>query len=327
VAGPSLTPLSGATRSPATTLLLPTREALQGDPAAAPLLARVFARGERAAVEPGDEAQVQRHFDLLPRGLPIAAITRDFDCADAAHHSWLRADPAHVRADMGAGRLLACGELGLTREEAEAFVAPLKPLFGDDGCPISVGAESRWYLALPRDARLPSFSPPSRVLGDDIFAHLPAGDLGRRWRRLLSEAQVSLHQHPLNAARVAAGKLPVNSVWFWGPGTLPDHVRIAHRSVISDDLLLAALARRAGVEAHALPARFEVPAEGVDTIVDLRRVRELSTLERDWIVPVLGAQSREKSLGLLLDFADGVQLRYLRKHRWRVWRRPASTFR
>ena len=317
-------PTAAAGRPPATTLLLPAREALQGDPFAAPMLARIFARADRTSVEAGDEVQIQRHFDLLPRGLPIAAITRDFDCADAAQHSWLRADPAHVRADMGAGRLLACGDLGLTREEAEALVSPLKPLFGDDGCPISVGAESRWYLELPRDSRLPPFSPPSRVLGDDIYAHLPAGDLGRRWRRLLSEAQVALHHHPLNAARIAAGKLPVNSLWFWGAGALTDHVRVAHRSVLSEDLLLVALARRAGIQARALPASFEPTTS--DAIVDLRRVRQVASIERDWIVPALQAQSRQTSVELLLDFADGLQLRYLRKHRWRVWRRPASAF-
>lgn len=307
-------------------LLLPARAALQGAPTDAPSFARAFARGDRRDVEAGDEAQLQRHFDILPRGLPIAAITRDFDCADAAHQAWLRADPAHVRADLGAGRLLACGELGLDRDEAEALVAPLKPLFGDEGCPISIGAASRWYLALPRDAKLPAFVPPNRVLGDDIYAHLPDGDLGRRWRRLLNEAQVVLHNHPVNAARIAAGRLPVNSLWFWGAGALPDHVCCEHRSIASSDLLLAALARRSASAAAELPASFDALTAPAGALVDLRRIRTLAQLERDWIAPSLQAQRAARIGDLVLDFADGLQLRHERGHRWRIWRRAARRF-
>lgn len=317
---------ASAPGSTAATLLLPPREALQGDPGKAPAFARVHARSDRSSADAGDEAQIQRHFDLLPRGLPVAAITRDFDCGDAAHQGWLRADPAHVRADLGAGRLLACGDLGLTRGEAESLVAPLKPLFGDDGCPISIGAESRWYVALPRDAKLPAFVPPSRALGDDIYAHLPAGDLGRRWRRLLNEAQIVLHNHPLNADRIAAGKPPVNSLWFWGGGVLPDHVRSGHRRVASDDLLFTALARRGTIESGALPTGFEAIALPAGALIDLRRVRGIEALERDWIVPALKAQAQRRFAALALDFADGVQCRYERGHRWRLWRRASRTF-
>jgi hypothetical protein len=312
-------------RPAVTSLLLPRRDALQGDPAAAPKLLHAWARGDRAARDAGDEAQLQRHFDLLPRGLPIAAITRDFDCADAAHQTWLRADPAHVRADLGAGRLLACGDLGLTREESESLLAPLRPLFGDAGCPISLGAASRWYVALPRDARLPPFVPPSRVLGDDIYAHLPAGDLGLRWRRLLNEAQIVLHNHPLNASRVAAGKLAVNSLWFWGAGRLPDHVRCNYRSIASDDLLLSALARRSAIDAAALPTQFGAVSAPQGVLIDLRRVRQFDVLERDWIAPALQAQARREIGALALDFADGFSMLYARGHRWRFWRRAART--
>ena len=75
-------------------------------------------------------------------------------------------------------------------------------------------------------AKLPAFAAPDEALGDDLFdAPARQAPEGRRWRALLSEAQVVLHNHPLNAQRVAAGLAPVNSLWFWGAGALPDHVR------------------------------------------------------------------------------------------------------
>lgn len=305
---------------PALTLLLPAIASLEGQGERAPSLARVFARGDRRPCEAGDEVQLQRHFDLLPRGLPVAALTRQFDCGDAAGQTWLRADPAHVRADLGAGRLMACGDLGFEPGEVVELMQPLKPLFGDDGGLLSAGADSRWYLALPREARVPEFSPPSRVLGDDIFAHLPQGDAGRRWRRLLSEAQVILHNHPVNAARIARGRLPVNTVWFWGGGALPDHVRSPHARVASDDLLLASLARAAAVTHLELPSRLG-PDEAAGALIDLRRIRDAGALERDWIAPALQALRSGQVSMLQLDAADGWQVDYRRGHGWRLWRR------
>jgi hypothetical protein len=311
------------------TLLLPARANLEGDLAAAPALARVLARADADAATEGDEAQVQRVFDVLPRGLPVAALTRQYDCNDAMQHTWLRADPAHLRADLGSGRMMACGELGLSREQAEELLQPLKPVFGDAGCPISAGSASRWYVSLPRDAKLPAFAPPSRVLGDDIYPYLPDGDLGRRWRRLLSEAQVVLHNHPLNAQRIAAGQVPVNSLWFWGGGVLPDHVRSVYRAIYSDDLLLAAMSRQAANSRLDLPSQLPAlasqDARFENTLIDLRRVRSLARIEADWVVPALALQTRRGFDELQLDFADGALRHYRHAHRWRFWRRRPTT--
>lgn len=306
------------------TFLLPPRARFDTGPGAAPVLARLLARGDPEPAQAGDEAQLQRVFDILPRGLPVAALTRQHDCHDAENATWMRADPAYVRADLGAGRLLACGELGLDRDQAEALLQPLKPLFGDAGCPISAGAASRWYLRLPRDARLPEFVPPHRVLGDDIFLHLPEGDAGRRWRGLLNEAQIVLHNHPLNAERIAAGKVPVNSLWFWGGGVLPDHVRCSAQALHSDDLLVVALAERAAVTHRVLPQRLDPAAASPDAVFDLRRLRSLDALEREWIVPAVQALGAGLAQWLLLDFGDGSRWRYRHGYRWRFWRRPGG---
>ena len=79
------------------TLLLPARTRLhgQGLPVA---VARAVGRADALPpAEPGARAQLQRHFDLLPRGWPVAALTRSVDANDADSAQWLRADPAWVR--------------------------------------------------------------------------------------------------------------------------------------------------------------------------------------------------------------------------------------
>ena len=94
-----------------TTLLLPARRRIAGTPA--PRTARLLGRADRLADgTPGEQAQLARHVELLPRGWPLAAITRALDADDAPLHAWLRADPTHVRPDMTGARVLAIGALG-----------------------------------------------------------------------------------------------------------------------------------------------------------------------------------------------------------------------
>lgn len=299
------------------TLWLPPWARWRSQIAAGTLLHRVACRADRETVEAGDEARIGRSFDILPRGLPLAALTRQMDAGDAMHFTWLRADPGYLRPDMASARLMACGDLGLTAQECEALIKPLRPLFGDAGVLISAPVPSRWYLCLPPDARLPAFSPPQDVLGDDLFAHLPEGPLGQRWRQLLNEAQMVLHTHPLNAERAAAGKLPVNTLWFWGAGRMPDHVRSRHSQVSGQDALLQALGKAAGIK-PGIPNPGAALLPGA--LLDLRHLDTPDRLEKQWLKPVLARIGKEGITALVLDFGDGLVLRWRNGHRWRFWR-------
>jgi hypothetical protein len=296
-------------------ILLPETRRFAGQPLSDEFAKRLGRADRLAVVEPGERAQLLRYFELLPRGWPMAAITRAADCADAAQNAWLRADPAHVRADMGSVRLLACGDFQLTSIEVESFLKPLRPLFGDVGLPISAPVPSRWYLALPRDSKLPAFAPPTQALGEDVFAHLPEGPEGRRWRVLLNEAQILLHNHPRNAERIAAGLLPVNSLWFWGGGVLPDRVECSASCVISDDHELQSLCRLAAVSM--------VPVDKGDRIIDCRRERGWAKFEADQLASAFALLGKNHAR-LTLDFADGTRAVFEPRQRWRLFRRPAK---
>src|SRR5690606_39803296 len=95
--------------APATTLLLPARNRVADRPLPS-VVARAVGRADvLPASEAGERAQLLRHFELLPRGWPAAALTRSLDAADAATGHWLRADPAWVRPDINGARLFAVG--------------------------------------------------------------------------------------------------------------------------------------------------------------------------------------------------------------------------
>lgn len=306
------------------TLLLPT-VARFGVQRVGDATARALGRADCGAAQAdGRRAQLLRHFQLIPRHWPVAALTRQHDAGDAGDALWLRADPAFVRPDINGARLLACGGmLQLSAADSAALLPALRPLFGDAGLAFDAPTPARWYLRLPRQAALPDFSAPDDALGSDLFEHLAQGDEGRRWRALLSEAQVLLHNHPWNAQRAAAGKLPVNSLWFWGAGVLPDHVHSTRSAVCSDDETANALAHAAGIAA-SMPARFALPPGQGDAVFDLPGVRDLAQLDRDWLQPACAAVAAGALARLSLDFADGRQCALTRGQRWRFWRTPVT---
>ena len=301
-------------------LLLPPLDGIRaGD---TPLLARVLARADRLPdVVAGDDATLQRFFDIHPRKpLAPAPLSRLVDADDAETAAWVRADPAHVRADMAAGRLMACGELGLLPEEISRIERKLKPLFGDFGFEFSAPHPSRWYLRAPREAKLPAFHAPEAVLGRDMMEFLPTGDNAARWRQLLNEAQILLHNHPVNAERAERGAVAVNSLWFWGGGVLPDSVRTERSHVASGDALVDALARLAKTKTieATLDAQHELP------LIDLRARADWLPLEHEWIAPAIAALAKGKLDALELASVNGRAFSYRHAHRWRFWRRVAA---
>lgn len=303
------------------TLLLPPRARFGGQ-RLSQSSAQWLGRADREDIG-GDP--LARAFDILPRGWPVAAVTRQRDAGDATGSAWLRADPVFIQPDINGARLLAHGDaLQLTARDAAALLPALKPLFGDVGFPIDAPAPGRWYLRLPEGARLPAMADPAQALGADLFDHLPEGDDGRRWRALLSEAQVVLHNHPHNSERVAAGLAPINSLWFWGAGRMPDHVCSAFGTVLSDDDALQAFGAAAGAGSTSLPDRWS-SANG-SRLVDLRHGRDLTGLDRDWLAPLLADLQARRLDAATLEFADGHTLRLRRHQRWRFWRRPLRSF-
>ncbi|KAF1698199.1 phosphoglycerate mutase [Pseudoxanthomonas jiangsuensis] len=307
----------------AISLLLPARVRLPGAlPEAA---ARALGRADREQQQAGGLAQLRRHFRLLPDHWPAAALTRQADAGDAAGATWLRADPAHVAPDINGARMLGWGEgLGLDAADAQALLPALRPLFGDAGFQLDAPHPARWYLRLPAGTPLPEFSAPEDAVGDDLFLALPQGDdpAARRWRALITEVQVVLHQHPWNRERAVQGKVAINSLWFWGAGALPDEVQSRYMNVRSPDPLLQALGRAAG--ASMASATTDPGAASGDSLVDLRHLRSLELLAGQVLPPLLESMARCEYDALCLDFEDGLRLHLRHGQRWRFWRRPLA---
>src|SRR3546814_16858597 len=83
---------------------------------------------------------------------------RQFLAGDAGDDIWLSADPAWVQPDMNGVRLLACGQMQLDMDAAQALAEPLRPIFDEAGIQLEISTPDRWHLRLPPDTPLPAFA-------------------------------------------------------------------------------------------------------------------------------------------------------------------------
>ncbi|MBD8898399.1 phosphoglycerate mutase [Rhodanobacter sp. DHG33] len=279
-------------------------------------LRRLLVQADRLPDEPcGRLGGLAHAFGTDAATLPAAALIREHLLGDAGEAIWLNADPAWVQPDMAGVRLLACGSMSLALDEAQAFAELLQPAFAEAGLQLEISAPNHWQSRLAPGMQLPDFATPEQALGEDLYQHLPQGAEGRPWRMLLNEAQVLLHQHPLNAARQSRGLPPVNSVWLWGAGRLPASLHSRFAGVVGSDTLLLALAACAGIPSRAC-TQDAVALAPAGWLLDLQ---DLSAAELgDAWCAAIEALARRQPLHMV--FASGERWSWRPLHRWRFWR-------
>ena len=149
--------------------------------------------------------------------LPFAAAAASADGIEAGELAWGLLTPVHWH--LGTEQLSLIDPAGLMLDEvaSRSLFDAVAPLFTSEGFAAHYGAASRWYVAHPSLATLPTASL-DRVIGRNVDRWLLTGPAGRLLRRLQNEVQMLLYTHPLNDEREARGLLPVNTFWLSGCG-------------------------------------------------------------------------------------------------------------
>lgn len=181
------------------------------------------------------------HFSQTPltdSDLPIVSLMN-------AEQQLIKADPCYLHPDRDR-LLLFADNLDITKQESSALIAEIQPLLEEfNGTLHALDSES-WVLALAKMPAL-SFTALPEVNGKGVDNNLPQGDEQRSWIRLWNEIQMQLYNAEVNQQRISVGKLPINSVWFWGAGNF-----IAKENpwiqVQGKHLLLKQLAEQSGIE-------------------------------------------------------------------------------
>lgn len=300
-----------------------------------PGLATLFARGRPARTDaPGLEGALARACGLArQQDWPLASqlLAAEGIADDDAY--WLRADPAHCLAMRDRIVLAATPLADLSADEARELTQALAAHFGPTLAPLAVHPQ-RWYLRLAEHPQLITV-PPSLARGRPLHGVLPHGADARRWRARLNEAQMLLHAHPLNAAREAGGRLPVNALWLWGGGVATRPAWPAP-TVYAESAAAAQLVRACGAECRMLPTGWTpagLPGNSVLLFEQLTPAAEsgdalawreaLKRLEVSVFAPLAhGLRSLRRTSVTLADPISGVGVQLQGTDGWRFWRRP-----
>ena len=258
---------------------------------------------------------------------------------------WLCADPIHLRLHQERLILADAATLDIDASEAQAIVNSLDRHFPDAGR-FHLASSDRWYLELAAGCEPGYFDvlPLSAVTGRSIIRQLPETAEARWLRRLLNEAQMVLHQHPVNQQREEAGRATINSLWLWGAGRLPTAGDVPFTDVWSDLALARGCARVAGSQLRALPAGAAALLAQADRggrhLVVVDRLQScvqyqdgagyraaLIALEESWFAPLRQALASGpvRRLYLQAPTAYGM-LSWASDARaqWKFWQRPQT---
>jgi len=301
-----------------------------------PALELLLARG-RCALGPAQRPEdwLREAFELDGASLAAGALSVLGAGLEPGGAVWARADPVHLELMRDRLVLVPGTALDITHEEASALLGALQQHFSLEFQAMTPAA---WAVRLDGEFDLDAPSP-LELAGRDV----PVGG-GVRLHRMLNEAQMVLHAHPVNAAREARGAPALNSVWLWGLGRVPPGAGGPWRSVSSDDPIALGLARLAGKKSHALAGGAEVwlarmPEDGRHLIVlDALRLplalgenaqyeERIARLERDWFAPLLAALRAGRIGMVTVHVPDGVECsahETIRGDLRRFWRRPKA---
>jgi hypothetical protein len=291
----------------------------QGTPPAlhAPALARALARGDvRSTNAQGATQWLCAAFGALPpvgeSSWPAAPYALAGGGGDPADRCWWSGHPLHAEVGRNGVLVAEAGGLTIADAEAQALCAALNTHF-DAQLAFVAPTPLHWY-ACPAPA----------------LAALPPSDLRRQ--ALLTELQMLLHAHPVNAEREARGEPTINSVAFGDGGIYRPLATAPYDAVAADSPLARGLALAAGLRPAAVPddagsvlaAGHRRPLVVIDAPV---WPHALAAADECWIAPLLAAcfAGRCRELRIVLTGRTTVlEARLTPGHRWRWWRRAAD---
>jgi len=306
---------------------------------------KVHSRTSESEVGPIERALFALFEIRVPRDgdLPVAAVTRIHDNRVGDRDWWIRADPVCLQ-PHGDGLVLHAGlALDLAPADAEQLATAIREAYAADGWRLETPHPLRWYLQPPHPPTQLETSMLTEVVGRNINRSLPKGRDASAWRTLLTEIQLLLHACPVNERRQRQGLQPINSLWFWGGGRVPEPTASRWSSVCSAEPLGSGLARIAGLVAQPLPQGLDqwfaragagrhlvILEDGQDGSSGGGAAQDetLNALEARWFAPAIralhGGQLDE--LTLYVNRQAGYCLTGSGLRRW--WRRarPLSEF-
>lgn len=257
---------------------------------------------------------------------PSAAVIRTGASDERATGFWLRAQPIHFAA--GLDRLTTVVLRGATRMSEEERTL-LEPIFIEhlqsSGLQLHHASNDEWLLRSEVSLQLQTVSP-EFAAANPRAEILPRGPDAGALRRLMTEMQMLLHEHPVNARRQARGLPVINAIWIHGEGRLGermlgDTAPASLPEAWGEDLYLRGIYRLHGKPIKALPADATTLFSQLQgASVAVIEVPDLDVLESQWLAPMSRAL-RGGAIAKLTLMLDEWQVTADRVAMFKLWRR------
>ena len=271
--------------------------------------------------------------------VPVAAITRLVDSDEVPAGRWMRVDPVRMAADRDGVALMDSSTFSLDRRDALALAGEIKDCFAEAGLELEALSPHRWYVKINNAAAVMT-TEPDRVTGNAMLEFLPKGADGKQWHGLMNEIQMALHKSEVNRLREERGDPPVNSLWFWGVGELPEARRPHFSRVYSDETFVEGMAKLSNLPCRAVPESINDlrlnAGDDASLFVDLRGLQgfaryfdvtgwreALSGYEQNWFSPAR-EHLRQKRLKKLIIHADDKTFSLTPFSLKKIWKRKKT---
>ena len=146
----------------------------------------------------------------------------------------------------------------ISTEEASELIKALAAELDTDVIKFYSGVSYRHLTVWEGGSTNVELTPPHDISDRKIKDYLPKGEGSEKILEMMKKSEHILKNHPVNLARIAAGKNPATSIWIWGEGSKPQLDTFYNKygikgSVISAVDLLKGIAKCADMTSIDVP--------------------------------------------------------------------------
>ncbi len=128
----------------------------------------------------------------------------------------------------------------ISTEEAKEIVEFLAEHFDNDEFKLYSGVSYRHCLIWDNGTLdVGELTPPHDITGKPIKEYVPTAENAKKLYDMMIKSYDLLKDHPVNQARIAKGKRPANSVWFWGEGVRKPLMRFDEKYGLTGSIISA----------------------------------------------------------------------------------------
>lgn len=170
----------------------------------------------------------------------------------------------------------------ISTEEAEEIIKTVQEAFGDEVYHFYPGVSYRHCLTVANGTTdLGAMTPPHDISGRVIKEYLSDSENAKPLISLMERSYDLLKDHPVNKARIAAGRRPANSIWLWGEGRRPQLQNFYEKNGVSGGIISAVdLLKGIGICAEMETPEVEGATAYIDTNLEGKVAAAIDLFEK-----------------------------------------------